>query len=119
MSATSLCLTTSGCTRISSSTWRARPARADSSMSTPDSLAISMLTPSPPDLLLPMQVSPRLRSPVPAAVTPRPACRQPTGVGGLLHHVVARVRVDDVGDQLVPDHIVRCQLAEVHIRHAV
>src|SRR5713226_9205486 len=97
---------TSGCTRIPSSTWRATAARPASSTAVPDSLAISMLT-------RPRSPGPGARAAGPAPGQPLRACRV------VLACVVSLVGVHDVGHQLVPDDIVTSQPGEINIVDAV
>src|SRR5215510_2355282 len=107
----------SGWTRNRSRTNRATEASATSSTVTPDSLAISMVT-----------WHPRPCSSTAAAAWRRtrgpgtPGGFSAVGVPGLpprLVRVVTLVRVDDLPNQLVPNHVVAGQLGEVNVRDAV
>src|SRR5260370_35900797 len=104
-----------GCTRMPSSTCRARAARPASSTVTPDSLAISMLT----CFLLASEPKGRTLA-GPVACAARPAAGDPFRIlGRCPARVIALIGVHDVRHQLVPDHVVAGQPREVHVIDAV
>src|ERR1700691_372158 len=90
--------------RIPSRTCRARAARSASSTLTPDSWAISMLTPGHRSL------SALARAP---AQPLRRVRRAPDPL------VIALVGIDDVADQPVPHHVVAGQPGEVDVVQAL
>src|SRR3954471_19693734 len=103
----------SGLTPISSSAYRATARIASVSTSTPDSLAISM------DIVV---VVPLGSAPTPGTATTGGTAGH--GVDGLsgelfLLGVVLRVRVNDLGDQTMPDDVGAGQLREVHVLDTV
>src|SRR5579875_3715758 len=106
----------SECTPRSSSTYLARRDSPASSTATPDSLTTSTLMP-PRRARPPSRASPAPpRSPVPAALAPGPSAGQPGRRAG---RVIARVGVHNPRDQLVADHVVRGELAEVDVGHVL
>src|SRR5918998_6382177 len=100
----------SGLTPISSSACRATARIASVSTSTPDSLAISM------DIVVPLPLRGSASS-AGAAAAGGTARHGADGLRGLLllRFVITRVRVDDLGDQPVADHVGTGQLGEVHV----
>src|SRR5258708_5460970 len=96
---------------MSSSTCRARPASRDSSTSTPDSLAISIL------IWVPVWRRSPGYAPSPGAVTvpPLPPGREPPRLARRLPGVKPLIGIDDVGHELVPHHVVTGQPGEVHV----
>src|SRR4029453_6227138 len=99
-----------GLTPISSSACRATARIASVSTSTPDSLAISM------DIVVPLPLRGSASS-AGAAATGGTARHGADGLRGLLllRFVITRVRVDDLGDQPVADHVGAGQPGEGHV----